>query len=111
MATTDVKELLDLAVERTGIQEIAVRHRPLLLSDNGPAYVSEELKNYLATQGNDPDTRCTVSSDDTRKDRAVSPIDEERDQSAEVLPTVGTGAGDRTVRELLQQPAVSRILE
>jgi transposase InsO family protein len=51
MATTDVKEILDLAVERTGIQEIAVRHRPRLLSDNGPAYVSEELKIYLATQG------------------------------------------------------------
>ena len=51
MATTDVKDLLDLAVEKTGIQEIAVRHRPRLLSDNGPAYVSEELKDYLATRG------------------------------------------------------------
>ncbi len=51
MATTDVKDLLDLAVEKTGIHQIAVRHRPRLLSDNGPAYVSEELKHYLATKG------------------------------------------------------------
>ena len=51
MATTDVKELLDLAVEKTGVHEIAVKHRPRLLSDNGSAYISEELKEYLATKG------------------------------------------------------------
>jgi transposase InsO family protein len=51
MATTDVKELLDLAAEKTGIHQISVKHRPRLLSDNGPAYVSEELKNYLGTKG------------------------------------------------------------
>lgn len=51
MATTDVKELLDLAVEKTGVDEIAVKHRPRLLSDNGPAYISGELKEYLASQG------------------------------------------------------------
>jgi len=48
MATTDVKDLLDLAVEKTGIRQISVQHHPSLLSDNGPACVSEELKNYLA---------------------------------------------------------------
>lgn len=51
MAATDVKELLDRAVDKTGVHEIAVKHRPRLLSDNGPVYVSEELKEYLATQG------------------------------------------------------------
>lgn len=51
MATTDVKDLLDLAIDRTGIQQIAVRHRPRLLSDNGPAYVSKELREYLEGQG------------------------------------------------------------
>lgn len=47
MATTDVKELLDLAVAKTGIEHVAVRHRPRLLSDNGACYVSDELKKYL----------------------------------------------------------------
>lgn len=51
MATTDVKDLLDIAVERTGIQQVAVQHRPRLLSDNGPAYVSKELREYLQNQG------------------------------------------------------------
>jgi putative transposase len=51
MATTDVKELLDLAVEKTGIEHVAVRHRPRLLSDNGACYVSEELKKYLTSKG------------------------------------------------------------
>jgi len=51
MATTDVTELLDLAVARTGVDHIAVKHRPRLLSDNGPAYVSHELATYLTTRG------------------------------------------------------------
>ena len=40
MSTTDVKELLDLAVEKTQIHDVAVRHRPRLLSDNGPCYLT-----------------------------------------------------------------------
>jgi putative transposase len=51
MATTDVKELLDLAVQATGVDRVAVKHRPRLLSDNGPAYVSQELAMYLRTKG------------------------------------------------------------
>jgi transposase InsO family protein/transposase-like protein len=51
MAATDVKDLLEAAVRKTGIERIAVRHRPRLLSDNGPCYVSEELKQYLQTKG------------------------------------------------------------
>jgi putative transposase len=51
MRATDVKELLDVAVERTQVTEVALRHRPRLLSDNGSAYVSEELKEYLEARG------------------------------------------------------------
>lgn len=51
MASTDVKELLDLAIHKTGVAQVEVRHRPRLLSDNGPAYVSDELKSYLASKG------------------------------------------------------------
>ena len=40
MVTSDVENTLDLALERTGLTQIQVRHRPRLLSDNGPAYVS-----------------------------------------------------------------------
>jgi transposase InsO family protein len=48
MAADDVKQTLDLAVERTGIDQVHVSHRPRLLSDNGPCYVSKELRDYLA---------------------------------------------------------------
>lgn len=47
MAASDVTELLDETIERTGIEHVEVRHRPRLLSDNGPAFVSRELAEYL----------------------------------------------------------------
>ncbi len=47
MATEDVKETLDEAIAITGVDQVKVRHRPRLLSDNGPAYVSGELRDYL----------------------------------------------------------------
>ncbi|NQU06490.1 MAG: transposase [Calditrichaeota bacterium] len=36
MSAGDVKEVLDMALEKTGIDKVKVRHRPRLLSDNGP---------------------------------------------------------------------------
>jgi putative transposase len=36
MGSTDVEETLNIAVAKTGVQHIKVRHRPRLLSDNGP---------------------------------------------------------------------------
>lgn len=47
MSAEDVTKTLDRAVEMTGVTEVRVRHRPRLLSDNGPAYVSKELREYL----------------------------------------------------------------
>lgn len=48
MSVKDVKETLDMAIEKTGIDKIQVVHRPRLLSDNGPSYISDELKKYLS---------------------------------------------------------------
>jgi len=47
MEATDVMETLDMARERAGIDRVRVRHKPRLLSDNGPCYISEALKNYI----------------------------------------------------------------
>ncbi len=47
MAADDVKKTLDVAIETTGVNEIKVKHRPRLLSDNGPCYLSSELRDYL----------------------------------------------------------------
>jgi len=48
MSTDDVEQTLDLALEKTGVTEVQVRHRPRLLSDNGPCYISKQLKEYLS---------------------------------------------------------------
>ncbi len=47
MQASDVMETLDLARAKTGIDRVRVVHRPRLLSDNGPCYVSRELADYL----------------------------------------------------------------
>ena len=51
MTASDVKETLDEAVSNTGVNHIQIKHRPRLLSDNGPCYISGELKSYLEKQG------------------------------------------------------------
>jgi len=47
MGASDVTETLDMARAKAGIDSVRVRHRPRLLSDNGPCYISKELKEYL----------------------------------------------------------------
>jgi transposase InsO family protein len=47
MRATDVTETLDEALAITGVDQVRVKHRPRLLSDNGSAYVSGELRDYL----------------------------------------------------------------
>jgi len=47
MGAGDVIETLDQALAITGIDQVRVKHRPRLLSDNGPAYLSGELRDYL----------------------------------------------------------------
>lgn len=51
MAASDVTEVLDLALSKSDMDRIHVQHRPRLLSDNGPCYVSGELKTYLEDKG------------------------------------------------------------
>lgn len=47
MMAEDVKQTLDMAIEWTGVDHVHVVHRPRLLSDNGSAYISKELRRYL----------------------------------------------------------------
>ena len=47
MSSGDVEETLKMALQKSGLEEVRVRHRPRLLSDNGPAYLSKELKEFL----------------------------------------------------------------
>ena len=47
MGTADVKATLDQALEMTGVTQVKVQHRPRLLSDNGPSFMSKPLHDYL----------------------------------------------------------------
>lgn len=47
MTAEDVKEVLEMAISQTGVKHIKVYQRPRLLSDNGPCFISSELKKYL----------------------------------------------------------------
>jgi transposase InsO family protein len=47
MAATDGQDTLQMALDKTGIHAIQVKHRPRLLSDNGPAFIADALRDYL----------------------------------------------------------------
>jgi putative transposase len=47
MGARDVEDTLEMALAKTDLDRVKVRHRPRLLSDNGPCYLSGELKKYL----------------------------------------------------------------
>ena len=51
MATTDVQDTVDDSLAFTGLDQVEVNHKPRLLSDNGPCYVSGKLSDYLEQQG------------------------------------------------------------
>ena len=51
MSVSDVADTLDDALGFTGLDAVKVTHKPRLLSDNGPCYISGELANYLEENG------------------------------------------------------------
>jgi putative transposase len=51
MATEDVTATINDAIAWSRVDHVYIRHRPRLLSDNGPCYISGELKQYLADRG------------------------------------------------------------
>jgi putative transposase len=53
MMTSDVTDTLELALQASGCDQARIIHKPRLLSDNGPSYVSAELADYLNDKGMD----------------------------------------------------------
>ncbi len=47
----DVADTVDDALCLTGVDRVKVRHKPRLLSDNGPCYIFGELSDYLQANG------------------------------------------------------------
>ena len=51
MSASDVQDTLDDAISFTGLDQVKIKHKPRLLSDNGPCYISGELADYLQENG------------------------------------------------------------
>ena len=51
MGSDDAQSTLDLALEKTSVGQVKPKHRPRLLSDNGPGFVAEALQIYLQRLG------------------------------------------------------------
>ncbi len=51
MAASDVTETLELALQASGLDNVAVKQRPRLLSDNGPSYVAKDLADWIDDNG------------------------------------------------------------
>lgn len=50
MQTEDVTDTIKLALTASGCDQAVVRHKPRLLSDNGPCYISGDLAKWLKGQ-------------------------------------------------------------
>ena len=53
MTATDVADTLTLALRSSGLERVRVRHRPRLLSDSGPSYLSGQLASRLSEHAMD----------------------------------------------------------
>jgi len=51
MKAEDVQDTLNLALEASRLDHATVVHKPRLLSDNGPCYISGELADYQQEHG------------------------------------------------------------
>jgi transposase len=82
MSTKEVSDTLDDALQFTGLNQVKVKHKPRLLSDNGPSYISGELATYL---------KNTLAS-----------ILEEPDSAGELLFAWRAGKSDPAIYPILQ---------
>ncbi len=53
MKAGDVTDTLELALQASGCDQVNVRHKPRLLSDNGASYISGDLAEWLDDKGMD----------------------------------------------------------
>jgi transposase InsO family protein len=51
MSAADVTATLNLALQSSGLDEVDLDRRPRLLSDNGPEFIAEAVRKWIATVG------------------------------------------------------------
>jgi putative transposase len=73
MSHTDAEDTLDLAIAATGVKQVAVQHRPRLLSDNGCTYCQRDGR-LLGTAWYSAYARCALPSTNPGQNRTLSPF-------------------------------------
>ena len=86
MSASDVSDTLDDALRFTGLDQVKVKHKPRLLSDNGPYYISGELRLSERTW-NGSHSWQSLSSPDPGQDRTLASLYEKPDLARELLFT------------------------
>ena len=76
MTSDSFIEVVQEAVDRTGIEQVPVTDRTRLLSANGPGYVSKGLQGLPGHGGHQAHTRCSLPPSDQREAGAL-PSDSE----------------------------------
>ena len=108
MKAEDVTDTLELALQASGLDQVNVAHRPRLLSDNGPSYVSVELAAWLDKQDM-PHIRGAPYHPMTQGgDRALASDAQEPHPAGELLFARPARGSDRSLRRPLQSPALPR---
>jgi putative transposase len=51
MTASDVTDTLELALQAAGLDGSKIKHRPRLLSDNGPSYLAKDLADWMEDNG------------------------------------------------------------
>ena len=111
MSATDVSDTLEDALKFTGLDQVKVRHKPRLLSDNGPKICFDRAGDLSQRTRHDAHSGQSLSSADPGQDRTLASVTEEPSSSGQPLSAGETRRGNSKVRRLLQSRAVSRIVE
>jgi transposase InsO family protein len=82
MSTNDVEGTLEMTIRKFGLEKVRVPLRPRLLSDNGPIYLSKELKLFFNCKNVD---HIRVAPHDPGQDRVLSSLILERCYAAALL--------------------------
>ena len=108
MSANDVSDTLDDALAFTELNQVNVQHRPRLLSDNRPYYISGELVDYLIEMA-ESYARRPLSPTNARKDRTLPSLYEKSNLAQSPLLTERARRATPSLRELLQSRSSSRV--
>ena len=97
MTSESISDVVEQAVEWTGMKNVPVEDRSRLVSDNGPGYVAHVFEDYLRMLAHPAHSLFAASSADEWEARTLSRDAEGARESAGVLESRGVAAGDRGV--------------